>query len=69
LFWKKKGSTGGGNTRINTGHKPFTEIDLAEIIVPSCHRFVKPELLSKSSWKNDVLTCHGKIDKGFKGKM
>jgi len=32
---------------------------LAEIHCSSCHLFVKPELLSKSSWKNDVLPAMG----------
>jgi len=32
---------------------------LAEIHCASCHLFVKPELLPKSSWKNDVLPAMG----------
>ncbi|MEZ4970277.1 MAG: VCBS repeat-containing protein [Flavobacteriaceae bacterium] len=37
----------------------FSGNRLAEIHCASCHHFVKPEMLPKSSWENDVLPAMG----------
>jgi hypothetical protein len=42
---------------------------LAEIHCASCHLFVKPELLPKSSWKNDVLPAMGHRLGIYKGSL
>ncbi|MBC8769030.1 VCBS repeat-containing protein [Arenibacter sp. BSSL-BM3] len=42
---------------------------LAEIHCASCHLFVKPELLPKSSWKNDVLPSMGHRLGIYKGNV
>jgi hypothetical protein len=42
---------------------------LAEIHCSSCHLFVKPELLPKSSWQNDVLPAMGNRLGIYKGNV
>jgi hypothetical protein len=47
----------------------FTGNQLAEIHCSSCHLFVEPDLLPKSSWKNDVLPAMGHRLGIYKGNV
>ena len=51
---------------------PVTNLNgnrLAEIHCSSCHLFVKPQMLPKSSWKNDVLPAMGNRLGIYKGNV